>query len=86
MAGGVVAGKVRKEVADKLGATRGVFHARTLGMLYPHGSVADTVVSPVATHDLREVLPGVGDASADHQPQSLAKVNATQKRLICRRY
>ena len=59
--------KLRKEVADKIGATRGLFHAGTLEMpLRMVQSVGDTVVLSVATNDLREVVPGVGDASAAH--------------------
>ena len=59
--------KLRKEVADQLGATRGMFHAGTLEMpVRMVQSVGDTVVLSVATHDLREVLPSVGGASAPH--------------------
>ena len=56
--------KLRKDVADQLGATRGMFHAGTLEMpIRMVQSVGDTVVLSVAAHDLREVLPGVGDGS-----------------------
>ena len=56
--------KLRKEVADQLGATRGMFRAGTLEMpIRMVQSVGDTVVLSVATHDL---LPSVGDASAAH--------------------
>jgi sporulation protein YlmC with PRC-barrel domain len=57
--------KLRKEVADQLGATRGMFHAGTLEM--PIGmvqSVGDAVVLSVAAHELKQVLPRAGDASA----------------------
>ena len=57
--------KLRKEVADQLGAARGIFHAGTLEMpIRMIQSVGDTVVLSVATNDLREVLPSVRDASA----------------------
>ena len=59
--------KLRKEVADRIGATRGMFHAGTLEMpIRMIQSVGDTVVLSVATHDLRDVLPRVDDASAAH--------------------
>ena len=59
--------KLRKEVADQLGATRGMFHAGTLEMpIRMVQSVGDTVILSVAAQDLREVLPGMGDASAAH--------------------
>ena len=51
--------KLRKEVADQLGATRGMFHAASLEL--PVGmvqSVGDAVVLSVATDELRQVLPG----------------------------
>jgi sporulation protein YlmC with PRC-barrel domain len=50
--------KLRKEVADQLGATRGMFHAATLEL--PVGmvqSVGDAVILSVATDELRQVLP-----------------------------
>ena len=57
--------RLRKEVADQLGATRSIFHAGTLEMpIRMVQSVGDTVVLSVATHDLREVLPSGGDVSA----------------------
>ena len=59
--------KLRNEVADQLGATRGMFHAGTLEM--PIGmvqSVGDAVVLSVPAHELRQVLPRVGDSSAPH--------------------
>ena len=50
--------KLRKEVADQLGATRGMFQAATLEL--PVGmvqSVGDAVVLSVAADELRQVLP-----------------------------
>lgn len=59
--------KLRKEVADELGATRGIFRAGTLDVpIRIIQSVGDTVVLSVATDNLREVLPGVGSASSGH--------------------
>jgi sporulation protein YlmC with PRC-barrel domain len=59
--------RLRNEVADQLGATRGMFHAGTLEMpISMVQSVGDAVVLSVAAHELRQVLPGVGDASAAH--------------------
>ena len=60
--------KLRNEVADQLGATRGIFHAGTMEM--PVGmiqSVGDAVVLSVSTQELRQVVPGVGDSRAAHQ-------------------
>jgi sporulation protein YlmC with PRC-barrel domain len=54
--------KLRKEIADQLGATRGMFHAATLEL--PVGmvqSVGDAVVLSVATNELRQVLPRAHD-------------------------
>jgi sporulation protein YlmC with PRC-barrel domain len=59
--------KLRNEVADQLGATRGMFHAGTLEMpVRMVQSVGDAVVLSVAAHELRQVLPRVGDSSASH--------------------
>jgi sporulation protein YlmC with PRC-barrel domain len=59
--------KLRKEVADQLGATRGMFHAGTLELpVRMVQSVGDAVVLSVPVVDLRQVLPGVGDTSAPH--------------------
>jgi len=64
--------KLRNEVADQLGATRGMFHPGTLEMpIRMVQSVGDAVVLSVAAHELRQVLPGVGDASAAHEGQRL---------------
>ena len=57
--------KLRNEVADELGATRGMFHAGTLEMpVRMVQSVGDAVVLSVAAHELRQVLPDMGDASS----------------------
>lgn len=57
--------KLRNEVADQLGATRSMFHSGTLELpIRMVQSVGDAVVLSVAAHELREVLPGVGDTSA----------------------
>ena len=57
--------KLHKDVADKLGATRGVFHAGALeipvGMVQ---SVGDSVVLSVPVDELRKVLPAEGVHSA----------------------
>ncbi len=57
--------KLRNEVADQLGATRGMFHAGTLEMpIRMVQSVGDAVVLSVAAHELRQVLPDTGDAAS----------------------
>ena len=54
--------KLRKEVADQLGATRGMFHAATLEVpVRMVQSVGDAVVLSVATDELRQVLPSPQD-------------------------
>ena len=59
--------KLRNEVADQLGATRGMFHAGTLEIpIRMVQSVGDAVVLSVAAHQLKQVLPSAGDASAAH--------------------
>jgi sporulation protein YlmC with PRC-barrel domain len=64
--------KLRNEVAGQLGATRGLFHSGTLETpIRMVQSVGDAVVLSVAAHELRQVLPGVGDASAAHEGQRL---------------
>ena len=58
--------KLRNNVADQLGATRGMFHAGTLEIpIRMVQSVGDAIVLSVAAHELRQVLPGVGDVSAE---------------------
>ncbi|HWN71051.1 MAG TPA: PRC-barrel domain-containing protein [Haliangium sp.] len=55
--------KLRKEVADQLGATRGMFHAGTLEVpIRMVQSVGDAVVLAVAADELRQVLAGVSDS------------------------
>jgi sporulation protein YlmC with PRC-barrel domain len=59
--------KLRKEVADQLGATRGMFHAGTLELpVRMVQSVGDAIVLSVPVVELRQVLPGMGDTSAAH--------------------
>jgi sporulation protein YlmC with PRC-barrel domain len=56
--------KLRKEIADQLGAARGMFHAGTLEVpIRMIQSVGDAVVLAVATDELRQVLPGVSDST-----------------------
>jgi sporulation protein YlmC with PRC-barrel domain len=56
--------KLRNEVADQIGATRGMFHAGTLEMpVRMVQSVGDAVVLSVAAHELRQALPGEGHSS-----------------------
>ena len=59
--------KLRNEVADQLGAPRGMFHAGILEMpTRMVQSVGDAVVLSVAAHELQQVLPRGGAASASH--------------------
>ncbi len=57
--------KLHKDVADRLGADRGMFHAGALevpiGMVQ---SVGDAVILSVALDDLRRVLPAAPEAVA----------------------
>ncbi|KAB2902316.1 MAG: PRC-barrel domain containing protein [Kofleriaceae bacterium] len=59
--------RLRKEVADRLGADRGMFHAGALevptSMIQ---SVGDAVVLSVAIDDLRQVLPGATASPTAH--------------------
>jgi sporulation protein YlmC with PRC-barrel domain len=59
--------RLRKDVADRLGANRSVFRPGTLeiptSMIQ---SVGDTVVLTVAIDGLRQVLPGAGESAAAH--------------------
>jgi sporulation protein YlmC with PRC-barrel domain len=54
--------KLRRETADRLGASRGIFHAGTVeipvGMVQ---SVGDAVVLAVEVHGLRQLLPSQGE-------------------------
>jgi sporulation protein YlmC with PRC-barrel domain len=59
--------KLRKDIADQLGASRGMFHAGTLEL--PVGmvqSVGDAVVLSVLAMELRQVLPGGADSALSH--------------------
>jgi len=59
--------KLRNNVADQLGATRGMFHAGTLEIpIRMVQSVGDAIILSVAADELRQVLPGIGDASTEH--------------------
>jgi len=59
--------KLRKEVADRLGASRGVFHGGTVEIpIRPIQSVGDAVVLSVPVDGLRQVLPGENEAAAVH--------------------
>lgn len=59
--------KLRKEVADRLGADRSMFRAGALeiptSMIQ---SVGDAVVLSVAIEDLRQALPGVDESAPAH--------------------
>ena len=60
-------GKLRKEAADQLGAARSVFHAGTLELpVRMVQSVGDAIVLSVPAPELRQVLPGVGNAPPAH--------------------
>ena len=51
--------KLRKDVADRLGADRSVFHAGALEIpIRMVQSVGDAVVLSVAVDELRQILPG----------------------------
>ena len=59
--------RLRREVADRVGADRGVFHAATLAI--PTGlvqSVGDAVVLSVGIDELRELLPGGSESARVH--------------------
>src|SRR4051794_27443929 len=59
--------KLRKEVADRLGADRGMFHAGALEIpIQMIQSVGDAVVLAVAVEELRQVLPGKGEPAPAH--------------------
>jgi len=59
--------KLRKEVADQLGATRGMFHAGTLELpVSMVQSVGDAIVLSVPALELRQVLPGAGGSLPNH--------------------
>ena len=51
--------KLRKDIADRLGADRGMFHAGVLEIpIRMVQSVGDAIVLSVAADELRQVLPG----------------------------
>jgi sporulation protein YlmC with PRC-barrel domain len=57
--------KLRKEIADRLGASRSVFRAGTVEIpIRLIQSVGDAVVLSVAVDGLRQVLPGEDGAAA----------------------
>lgn len=59
--------KLRKEIADQLGASRTVFHAGTVELpIRLVQSVGDAVVLSVPVAGLREVVPGEGEPAAAH--------------------
>jgi sporulation protein YlmC with PRC-barrel domain len=59
--------KLRKEVADQLGASRTMFHAGTVEIpIRLIQSVSDAVVLSVPVDALREVLPGEGEPASTH--------------------
>jgi sporulation protein YlmC with PRC-barrel domain len=56
--------KLRKDIADRLGADRSVFHAGTLEIpIRMVQSAGDAVVLSVAVDELRQVLPGPSAAA-----------------------
>ena len=58
--------KLRNNVADQLGATRGMFHAGTLEIpIRMVQSVGDAIILSVAANELRQVLPGLGHVSPE---------------------
>jgi sporulation protein YlmC with PRC-barrel domain len=59
--------KLRNEVADQLGAARGMFHAGTLEIpTRMVQSVGDAVVLSVGTRELQQAPPPGGSASASN--------------------
>lgn len=65
--------KLRKETADHIGASRGIFHAGSIEI--PVGnvqSVGDAVVLSVAVEDLRQLLPSEGQQAATPAPETQA--------------
>lgn len=50
--------KLRKEIADQLGASRGIFHAGQVEIpVRVIQSISDTIVLSVPTEELRQMLP-----------------------------
>jgi len=59
--------KLRKDVADRLGAVRGIFHAGAVEIpIRMVQSVGDAIVLSVAVDDLRQVLPGADKPPTAH--------------------
>ena len=59
--------KLRKDVADRLGADRSIFHAGAVEIpTRMIQSVGDAVVLSVAVDDLRQVLPGPNERASAH--------------------
>jgi sporulation protein YlmC with PRC-barrel domain len=56
--------KLRKDIADQLGAARGMFHAGTIELpVSMVQSVGDAVVLSVPVLELRQVLPGTAGST-----------------------
>ena len=63
--------KLRKEIADELGADRSVFHAGTLEIpVALVQSVGDAVILNVPTLQLRQVLPNANTTPTTPTPES----------------
>jgi len=59
--------KLRRSVADRLGASRGLFHAGEIEVpMRMVQSVGDAVILSVALEDLRQVLPSTPEPAAAH--------------------
>lgn len=59
--------KLRKDIADRLGAARGVFHAGVVEIpTIMVQSVGDAVVLSVPVDDLRQVLPAPSEPAPAH--------------------
>ncbi len=59
--------KLRKEIADRLGASRTMFHAGTVEIpIRLIQSVGDAIVLSVPVDGLREVLPGESEPASAH--------------------
>jgi len=59
--------KLRKDVADQLGATRGIFHAGTIEVpVRLVQSVGDAVILSVPAPELRHILTALEDSSPGH--------------------
>lgn len=59
--------KLKREIADRLGAARSMFRAGTVEIpIRLVQSVSDAVVLSVGVDELREVLPGAGEPAPAH--------------------